>query len=109
MQGLSNLSKIIWKCPTGATFGVNVFWNCPITEVVIDNIDDWWSYSFGYMDSGPFQAGNAKLMCNGSEITQVTVPQTVVTVNNGVFRGLKRLTSCTFHSNITSIGYYAFY
>lgn len=109
IKNIPNLSKIIWKCPNGADFGANVFWGCPITEVVIDNIDDWWTYSFADIDSGPFQAGNAKLMCNGSEITQVTVPQSVSAIKRGAFRGLKRLTSCLFHNDIAYIGYYAFH
>lgn len=107
-RGMGGLQTLIWKLSPGVVSGPYSFYNSPLLErVIVDDLDSFWTHNMGWGNGSPFQNKVAKLIVNDVEVTSVAVPQTITQIQNGNWRGA-RLTSCTFHSNITSIGDWAF-
>ena len=52
--------------------------------------------------------GNIHLLVNGSEITELVIPDSVTSIESYAFRGCSSLTSVTIPDSVTSIGSYAF-
>jgi hypothetical protein len=107
-RGMGGLQTLIWKVAPGVIGGPYSFYNTPLLErVIVYDLDSFWTHNMGWGSGSPFQNKIAKLIVNDVEVTSVTVPQTITQIQAGNWRGA-RLTSCTFHSNITSIGDWAF-
>ena len=107
-RSMGGLQTLIWKVSPGVVLGSYSFYNTPLLErVVVDDLDSFWTNNMGWGSGSPFQNKIAKLIVNDVEVTSVTVPQTITQIQPGNWCGA-RLTSCVFHSAVTSIGTHAF-
>ena len=79
----------------------------------VPSIDVWMAcYLSGHNDTyarGPFDASkDGHVYINGSEVTALTIPNTVTSIGVGVCRWCKGITSVSIPSTVTSIGTEAF-
>ena len=81
-----------------------------LSKVNIESIESWCSINFSSITSHPFfSSENGHLFMNGTEVTSLTIPQSISKLNRFVFYGCSGLTSVTIPNSLTSIGAYAFY
>ncbi|MDY4912014.1 MAG: leucine-rich repeat protein [Sodaliphilus sp.] len=81
-----------------------------LSKVNIESIESWCSINFSSITSHPFfSSENGHLFMNGTEVTSLTIPQSISKLNSFVFYGCSGLTSVTIPNSLTSIGAYAFY
>ena len=81
-----------------------------LSKVNIESIESWCSINFSSITSHPFfSSENGHLFMNGTEVTSLTIPQSISKLNSVVFYGCSGLTSVTIPNSLTSIGAYAFY
>ena len=90
------------------SIGEYAFYRCTgLAKVKISDIAAWCGISFGNGTSNPLNyAGH--LYLNGSEITELVIPESVTSIGNYAFLGFTGLTSVKIGSSVTSIGYSAF-
>ena len=79
-----------------------------LTSVHITDIAAWCNISFGDNISNPLVYAN-HLYMNGSEITDLVIPNSVTSIGGSAFYGCDGLTSITIPNSVTSIGNEAFY
>lgn len=90
------------------SFGNTVFFGCSsLTSVHITDIAAWCNINFWDSDSNPLSQAY-HLYMNGSEITDLVIPNSVTSIGNYAFYGCSGLTSITIPNSATSIGYGAF-
>ncbi len=98
------------------TIGKGAFSRCDgITRVNITDIEAWCKINFepDWMSSENINSSNPliyahHLYLNNSEVTDVTIPNTVKTIYNITFSGCTEITSLTIGNSVTSIEDYAF-
>lgn len=75
-----------------------------LTEVRISDLTSWLNIYFArpYGNSNPL-AGGADLVVNGSTLTNLTIPESVTTVNAGAFYGCKSLKKVIVPSRVSSV------
>ena len=78
-----------------------------LPSLTITDISSWCAISFGAVGGSPFRYAN-KVYLNGEEITDLTIPEGVVSINADAFAGLKSLASISFPSSLKEIGYNVF-
>lgn len=102
-----NLTSI--TIPNSITeIGENAFWNCSsLTDVHIKDIAAWCNILFWGYDSNPFLYAK-HLYLNDSEITDLTIPNSVTSIGPRAFYGCDGLTSVSIPNSVTSIGESAF-
>lgn len=76
-----------------------------ITRVTINNLESWCNISF-YLFNPLCIAQH--LYLNDTEVTDLTIPESVTTIKKYAFEGCTGLTSVTFHNSVTEIGEQAF-
>lgn len=79
-----------------------------LAKVNISDLSAWCKIKFDGSSSNPLNSG-AKLYLNGTEITNLVIPDDVTTVNDYAFSGCSGLTSVIIPNSVTSIGSSAFY
>ena len=80
-----------------------------LSKVNIESIESWCSINFSSITSHPFfSSENGHLFMNGTEVTSLTIPQSISKLNSFVFYGCSGLTSVTIPNSLTSIGVCAF-
>lgn len=87
------------------------FYECGrLARVDITDLSAWCNIAFGDNSSitNPLQAAH-HLYLNGTEITNLVIPNDITEVKNRTFQGGSNFTSLTLHDGITAIGNYAFY
>ena len=107
-SGCSGLTSI--TIPNSVTsIGNRAFWGCTgLKEVHISDIAAWCSIGFSNAYANPlYYAKN--LYLNGELVTEITIPNSVTSIEYGAFYGCSGLTSIVIGNNVTSIGDYAFY
>ena len=106
-QDCSGLTSI--TIPNSVTsIGSYAFDNCSgLTSVHITDIEAWCNISFGSGNSNPLYYAH-HLYMNGSEITDLVIPNSVTSIGYWAFSGCSGLTSVTIGNSVTSIGDYAF-
>ena len=90
------------------SIGYSAFNDCiNLTEVNISDLSAWCKIYFRSFSTNPlYYAGKLKL--NGSEVTDLVIPNDVTQINDYAFYGCSNLTSVTIPNSVTSIGRYAF-
>ena len=90
------------------SIGESAFWDCSsLTSVHIMDLEAWCNISFAG-GSNPLSYAH-HLYMNGSEITNLVIPNSVTSIKDYAFYGCSGLTSITIPDSVTSIGYRAFY
>ncbi len=107
-QYCSNLTSItIPNCVT--SIGNNAFRYCStsFTKVIISDLASWCNISFSNMDSNPLIYAH-HLFLNDSEIKDIIIPNSVMSIGNFAFSYCSNLTSITIPNSVASIGQSAF-
>ena len=78
-----------------------------LTSVHITDLEAWCKIIFSSYYSNPLSYAH-HLYMNGSEITNLVIPNSVTSIGNLAFYGCSGLTSITIPNSVTSIGYCAF-
>ena len=104
----SNLTSI--SIPNSVTFiGSSAFSFCSgLTKVNVSDIGAWCNIDFDDYESNPLSYAH-HLYLNGSEVTDLMIPNSVTSIGDNAFYGCSGLTSVTIPNSVTSIGYDAFY
>ena len=90
-------------------FGISAFENCTgLTGVYISDLAAWCRIDFGGYLANPLQFAK-HLYLNGSEVTNLQIPDGVTVISDYAFEYGKSITSVTIPSSVTTIGDYAFY
>ena len=86
----------------------SAFYNCSgLTSVHITDLEAWCKISFRDNLSNPLYYAH-HLYMNGSEITNLTIPNSVTSIGQYAFERCSGLTSITIPNSVTSIGHNAF-
>lgn len=97
--------------PSSVTeIGGGAFYGCSgLTGVHISSIEDWCKIRFdmGYVGTNPTLYAH-HLYINGSEVTDVIIPNSITSINDGIFEGCSEIASVTIPDGVTSIGKYSF-
>ncbi len=91
------------------TINNNAFFNCNgLTSVNINDLEAWCRIVFRNNTSNPLYYAH-HLYLNGTEVTELTVPNSVTTINDYAFYGCSGITKITMPYSVTTIGNYAFF
>ena len=106
-DGCDSLTSV--TIPSSVTsIGRGAFWGCyGLTSVHISDLEAWCKISFLDVGSNPLQDAT-HLYLNGSEITNLVIPDSVKSIGDYAFRECSSLTSVTIPNSVTSIGKWAF-
>ena len=86
--------------------GSSAFYNCGgLTRVNITDIDAWCKIDF--LGPNPLVYAN-HLYLNGTEVTDLVIPESITSIGNYAFEGCSGLTNVTIPNTVTSIGDNAF-
>ena len=92
-----------------SSIGYYAFEGCNnLTAVHITDLASWCNIAFSDNSANPLNYAH-HLYLNSSEITQLTIPESVTAISSFSFSGCTGLTSITIHDNVTSIGNSTFY
>lgn len=91
------------------SIGNSTFYDCSnITDVYITDVAKWCAINFSDKYANPLYYAH-NLYLNDEIVTDLVIPDGVVTIPYGIFRNCSKLTSVTIPNSVTSIGAYAFY
>ena len=91
------------------SIGSSAFYGCSgLTSVNISDIVQWCAIEFGNYDANPLYYAH-HLYLNGSEVTDLIIPNSVTEIGWDAFSGCTGLKSVTIGNSVTSIGNYAFW
>ena len=96
--------------------GASAFNDCySLAAVHISDIEAWCKIDFNveWLDYNNGKISNPltraeHLFLNGQEITELTIPNNITSIKDGVFYGWKNLSAVTIPNSVVSIGQYAF-
>ena len=102
-SGCSRLTSVIILSSV-TSIGMDAFYNCKgLTRAEFASIEQLCGIKFYGLYSNPlFYARH--LYINGEEVIKLVIPESVTTIESGVFYGCSALTSVTIPSSVTSIG-----
>ncbi len=90
------------------SIGSGAFSGCNgLTKVNISDLAAWFNISFSSSASNPLYYAQ-HLYLNNTELTEITIPNSITKINNYALYGASSITSITIPSSVTSIGSYAF-
>ena len=91
------------------SIGKSAFLGCSsLTGVYISDIEAWCNISFSNGGSNPLSYAK-NLYLNGTLITELTIPDSIISIKSSTFHGCSSLTSITIPIGVETIGNYAFY
>ena len=108
-SGCSGLTSV--TIPGSVTsIGYGAFSFCSgLTKVNITDIAAWCNIQFENNDSNPLYYAKQLYNINDTEVTNLTIPNSVTSIGQYTFSGCSGLTSVTIPNSVTSIGSCAFY
>ena len=106
-SGCSGLTSV--TIPNSVTsIGYNAFSSCSgLTRVNISDLRAWCNISFSGTSANPLYYAH-HLYMNGTEVTDLIIPNSITSIGEYAFSGCSGLTSVTIPNSVTSIGDYAF-
>ena len=91
------------------SIGNNAFWNCTrLKKVIVNDIAAWCDIAFEGKSSNPLYYAHRLYNDENTEITSLTIPNSVTCIGDYAFSGYSGLSSVTIPSSVTSIGNYTF-
>lgn len=88
--------------------GLEAFHNCDnLSAVYINNLSAWCNINFNYFTSNPLFYAH-RLIVNGTQLTELTIPSDVTEVHRNTFVGLSTITKLVIPNTVTAIDYGAF-
>lgn len=108
-SGCSSLESVIITNNKGINMYNGAFEDCDNLESVYYNDDliNWFNMNFEYGSSNPLDNG-ARLYINGTELTEIDVPNGISAIKDYTFNGCTSITKVTMHNRITSVGHSTF-
>ena len=96
--------------PEGVTsIGGYAFQSCTgLTKVIVPDIAAWCNINFASNYSNPLYYAHHLYSDDNTEITDLVIPEGVISISNNAFSSCSGLTSVTIPEGVTSIGDYAF-
>lgn len=90
------------------SIGSGAFSGCNgLTKVNITDLAAWFKITFDNEYANPLNYAH-HLYLNNTELTEITIPNSITKINANVLAGASSITSITIPSSVTSIGDYAF-
>lgn len=90
------------------SIGSGAFSGCNgLTKVNITDLAAWFKITFDNEYANPLNYAH-HLYLNNTELTEITIPNSITKINANVLAGASSITSITIPSSVTSIGSYAF-
>ncbi len=107
--GCTSLTSI--TIPNSVTsIGEGAFYGCSsLTKVIVPDISAWCGISFSDSYSNPLNYAKHIFSDDETEITDLTIPNSVTSIGDYSFYNCTSLTSITIPNSVTSIGGSAFY
>ncbi len=89
--------------------GNSAFSECTkLQQVVVKDLEAWCKIGFGNDTSNPLKIAGHLFSDESTEITELTIPESITTINNYAFNGWSALKALTIHDKVTEIGTSAF-
>ena len=88
--------------------GSSAFFYIPSINVHISDLSAWCKIEFLGKEANPIHNEGAKLLLNGAELKDITIPSDVSLIGRYAFYNCRSLTSVTISDSVTSIGESAF-
>ena len=111
ISGFQNCSSLesITIPSTVTNFAINAFDECSaLKKVIVEAPAAWCNITFGESNSSPLYYAKHMYDMQGNEITSLTIPEGITTINYKVFRGWEGLQEVSIPNTVTTIGGYAF-
>lgn len=93
---------------TVTSIGSRAFYNCSsLDKVEISDLAAWCNIDFSESETNPLSYAK-KLYLNGSEVTELDIPEGVISISPYAFYNCNNITSVTIPSSVNQIGKWAF-
>jgi hypothetical protein len=90
------------------SFTADYFKTCTsLNKVDIADLEAWCKIDFAYSNYNPIYYAK-HLYLNGTELTDLVIPETITVINNNAFVCCESLVTVTIPKGVTSVGQYAF-
>ena len=108
-SGCTNLESVTITNSKGINFYNGAFEDCDNLKSVYynDNLVNWFNFDFEYGSSNPLDNG-AKLYINGTELTEINIPNDISAITDYAFNGCNSITKVIIHDRVTSVGHSTF-
>ena len=106
-QGCTGLTSV--TIPSSVTsIGNAAFQNCHMTKVIVPDLSAWCNINFSGDSANPLIYADHLYSDENTEITELMIPNGVITIRHHAFQGCSSLTSITIPESVTSIENVAF-